>query len=141
MPSRFDAALARADAAQLRVFGEDCTFRDPTGSVEDAPVVIVFSERDIAEPPNNMSAAKGQYSKGWATLASLPVGNPDGYELIVGLIVYAIRRPVADGAGGVEMLLHKVRVLEAEPGALSLSTLTDEQLASLTDDQLAALTD
>jgi len=118
MPSVFDLALSRSDAAQLRVFGEVCTFHDPAGDVSDVDVKVVFSERDIAERPKNTSAPKGQYSTGWTTLASLPEGvdNPEGYQFLAGTILYTVAKATADGGGGVLMKLHKARTQPAPSG-------------------------
>lgn len=119
MPSAFDLALAAADAVQLRVFGESCTFHDPAGVIADADIVVVFSEKDIAEPPRNQSRFKGQWSRGWTTLVSFPEGvtNPEGYQLVTEEgDTYTIRSaPDEDGGKhGVSMLLHKSRTQAAE---------------------------
>jgi hypothetical protein len=108
--SRFDDALARADAAQLATHGDSVTFRDPTGDKPDCDVVIVFGERDVPEPPNSMGVSKGQYSSAWTRLSQFPVENPTGYQLLISdLEVYWIREATADGGGAVNMKLHKVK--------------------------------
>ena len=107
MSSRFDDALARADAAQLRTFAEDAVFRDPNSTLEDFDITLVPSERDIAEPPSQLSP-RGQYSTVWTRIDSLPVVDPTGYQIVLGSDVYNVVHAVADGVGGVVMKLFKV---------------------------------
>ncbi len=107
--SRYDPLLFRANEAMLRKFGVTCLFHDPSASIEDTELKLVLSERDIAEPPNNRSAPRGQYSSAWTKLSSLPVTNPEGYQIAVCADLYWVREATADGGGGVNMKLHKVR--------------------------------
>ena len=110
MPSPFDTALALADATQLRIFGECVTFRDSTGDLADCDLKVIFSERDVPEPPNNIGISKGQYSTAWTLLSLFPVTNPEGYQVWLSVEEgYWIRAATADGGGAVTMKLHKVR--------------------------------
>ncbi len=76
----------------------------------------MFRERDTAEPPGNMGAAKGQYSTAWTRLEFLPVPDPSGYQIVTcDGTAYWIRTVTDEGnevgpnSGGVVMKLHKVR--------------------------------
>lgn len=110
----FERALASADEAQLRVFGETVTFHDPDGDASDCELKVVFMGRDVPEPPKNMGASKGQYSTAWTRREYLPVEDPTGKQLLItSEESYWIRSATAEdgglGAGGVTMKLHRVR--------------------------------
>lgn len=107
--SLFSPALDRANQAMLSRFGQVCLFHDPTGSLDDTEVRLVLSEMAPKERPHNQGATRGQYSTAWARLSDLPVTNPEGYQFAICADLYSVKKATADGGGGVEMKLQKVR--------------------------------
>lgn len=101
--SNWSDSAARANAAQLRVFGEDVVYRKPAGTPLSLAAI-----RNVRDPQESESPAA--FESIWTTAAELPIVPAKGDLVSIGSTEYVVHesKPDADpDSNGLRIYLNR----------------------------------